>query len=97
VVYRLGLGGSRNQARQLVRHGRPLSGRKTNIPSALVRAGDVVAVRDGSRELEIIKNAVETTGQRQIPAWLNFDLPGMSAQINSLPTRGDIVPRSTSS
>src|SRR5215211_5536655 len=73
VVYRLGLGGSRAQARQLVRHGHfALNGRKTNIPSALVKAGDVISVMEGSRQLELIRGAVEATGQRQIPAWLSF-------------------------
>src|SRR5215213_6037004 len=91
VVYRLGLGGSRAQARQLVRHGHfALNGRKTNIPSALVKAGDVVSVMEGSRELELIRGAVEATGQRQIPAWLSFDAPAMSARVNALPGRAEI-------
>ena len=91
VVYRMGLGGSRAQARQLVRHGHfSLNGRKTDIPSALVKAGDVVAVLEGSRKLELIQGAVEATGQRQIPAWLAFDAPGMSARVNALPTRAEI-------
>jgi small subunit ribosomal protein S4 len=91
VVYRLGLGGSRAQARQLVRHGHfALNGRKCDIPSALVKPGDVVSVREGSRELEVIRNAVEATGQRQIPAWLQFDPATVSARVNALPTRGEI-------
>jgi small subunit ribosomal protein S4 len=91
VVYRLGLAGSRAQARQLVRHGHfTLNGRKLNIPSALVKSGDIAAIRDASRELEVIKAGIETTGQRQIPAWIAWDAGAATARINSLPTRGDI-------
>ena len=74
-----------------MRHGHfSLNGRKTDIPSALVKAGDVVAVLEGSRKLELIQGAVEATGQRQIPAWLAFDAPGMSARVNALPRRAEI-------
>jgi small subunit ribosomal protein S4 len=91
VVYRIGLGGSRSQARQLVRHGHfYVNGRKCNIPSALVKPGDVVAVRERSRALEVIRTAAEGTGQRQMPAWLSFDAQALSARVNSLPQRGDI-------
>ncbi|MBI3972439.1 MAG: 30S ribosomal protein S4 [Chloroflexi bacterium] len=91
VVYRMGLGGSRAQARQLVRHGHfMVNGRKTNIPSALVKPGDKVAVREGSREIEVIRIAAEGTGQRQIPAWLSFDPATLSARINTLPSRNEI-------
>ena len=91
VVYRLGLGGSRSQARQLVRHGHfTVNGRKCNIPSALVRPGDVVAVATPAREMEIIKGALEATGQRQIPGWLSFDPGNASARVNALPMRGEI-------
>jgi len=91
VVYRLGIGGSRAQARQLVRHGHfAVNGRRTNIPSALIKPGDVVSVMEASRAMELIRGAVEATGQRQIPAWLSFDQPGMSARVNALPTRAEI-------
>jgi small subunit ribosomal protein S4 len=91
VIYRLGLAGSRAQARQLVRHGHfTLNGRKLNIPSALVKPGDVAAIKDASRELDVIKAGIETTGQRQIPAWIAWDPGAATARINSLPTRGDI-------
>jgi len=91
VVYRLGLGGSRPQARQLVCHGHfTLNGRKLDIPSALVKPGDVVAIKGSSRELEVVKAGLETTGQRQIPAWLGWDGGAGTARVNSLPNRGDI-------
>jgi|SRR5581483_11104082 small subunit ribosomal protein S4 len=91
VVYRLGLAGSRPQARQLVRHGHfTLNGRKCDIPSALVKPGDVVAVAEHARNLELIRTAAETIGQRQIPPWLSFDPASLSARVNALPTRNDI-------
>jgi small subunit ribosomal protein S4 len=91
VLYRIGLGGSRAQARQFVRHGHvTVNGRKCNIPSALVRPGDVVAVAEGARDQDAVRTAIESTPQRQIPAWLTFDAPALSARINSLPARGDI-------
>jgi len=91
VVYRLGLAGSRPQARQLVRHGHfTLNGRKLNIPSALVKSGDVVAIKDTARNLEVIRAGIETTGQRQIPAWLAWEPATATARVNSLPNRSDI-------
>jgi len=90
-VYRLGLGGSRAQARQLVRHGHfTVNGRKCNIPSALVEPGDMVAVAERARNLEIIRAAAESTGQRQIPVWLAFDAAALAARVNALPTRNEI-------
>jgi small subunit ribosomal protein S4 len=67
-----------------------VNGRKCDIPSALLKPGDVVGVREGSRTLDIIQNAVETTGQRQIPAWLAFDPNAMTARVNTLPARNEI-------
>lgn len=91
VLYRLGLGGSRSQARQFVRHGHvTINGRKCDIPSRIVEAGDVVAVATGSREQEGARTAIESTPQRQIPVWLTFDAPNFSARINALPNRGEI-------
>jgi small subunit ribosomal protein S4 len=91
VVHRIGLGGSRAQARQLVRHGHvTVNGRKCNIPSRLLTPGDMVAVAEGSRDQESVRVAVESTAQRQIPAWLSFDSAAFSARVNALPARGEI-------
>lgn len=91
VLYRIGLGGSRAQARQFVRHGHvTVNGRKCNIPSALVRAGDVVAVAPAAREQDAVRTAMESAPQRQVPAWLSFDQGELSVRVNSLPSRGDI-------
>ncbi len=91
VIYRIGLGGSRAQARQIVRHGHvTVNGRKCDIPSRLVKAGDVVAIAEAARQQDMIKQAIESTGQRQIPAWLSFDGGAFAARINALPNRGEI-------
>jgi len=91
VLYRIGLGGSRAQARQFVRHGHvTVNGRKCNIPSALVRPSDVVAVAESARDQEVVRTAIESTAQRQIPVWLSFDPGAMSVRINTLPNRADV-------
>jgi len=91
VLYRIGLGGSRAQARQFVRHGHvTVNGRKCNIPSALVRPGDIVAVAEGSRDQDAVRTALESAPQRQVPVWLSFDPAALSVRVNSLPSRGDI-------
>lgn len=82
VVYRLGFAESRAHARQLVRHGHfVVNGRKTNIPSFVVRPGDVVAVRPGSRPRNYFKAVVEGLDARGVPGWLNLDVQEMSAQV----------------
>ena len=74
VVYRLGFGVSRAQARQLVSHGHfTVNGRKLNIPSAVLKPGDVVAVAEGSRDIQTLKDNAEASAARSIPAWLEFN------------------------
>jgi len=74
IVYRLGFAVSRNQARQLVSHGHFLvNGKKVDIPSYLLRPGDVVEVREKSRTIEPIKNAVEFNSSREVAPWLEVD------------------------
>ncbi|MDD4169187.1 MAG: 30S ribosomal protein S4 [Desulfotomaculaceae bacterium] len=91
VVYRLGLGASRNEARQLVRHGHfTVNGRKVNIPSFLLRVGDVVAVREKSKESPRVKELMERAADRTPPAWLEFDADQTSARVVAIPTRDQI-------
>ncbi|MCR4398500.1 MAG: 30S ribosomal protein S4 [Firmicutes bacterium] len=91
VVYRLGLGGSRPEARQLVRHGHfQVNGRKVNIPSFLVKEGDVIAVAPGSRDLVKIKGLVENAKSRAVPEWLELDAENMRARVARLPRRDEI-------
>lgn len=91
VVYRLGFADSRRQARQLVRHGHFLvNGRKTDIPSYLVRPGDIIAVRPESRRREYFKVLEETAKNKAVPDWLSRDLETMSGRVLRLPTRDEI-------
>ncbi|NMA51889.1 MAG: 30S ribosomal protein S4 [Peptococcaceae bacterium] len=91
VVYRLGLGSSRNEARQLVRHGHfTVNGRKVNIPSFLVKVGDVVAVRAKSKESPRIKELMERAAEQTVPAWLEYDAEPAIARVVSLPVREQI-------
>ncbi len=91
VVYRLGFASSRAQARQLVRHGHfDVNGRKTNIPSYLVKPGDVVAVRDFSRGNSYFTEVSQVLDESQVPAWLNLDLPNLTGKVLDLPSRDDV-------
>jgi small subunit ribosomal protein S4 len=91
VVFRLGFATSRAQARQLVRHGHfLLNGRKTDIPSCLVKPGDAVVWREGSTKGEYYKTLVQEIEGRTIPGWLALDKQKMAAQIVNLPTGEDI-------
>ncbi len=91
IVYSLGFAASRAQARQLVRHGHvALDGKKATIPSLQVKAGQTVAVREGSRKNELIRASVETARGRGVPDWLELDAENFSGRVNSLPTREDI-------
>ncbi|HNT74824.1 MAG TPA: 30S ribosomal protein S4 [Anaerolineae bacterium] len=91
VVYRLGLADSRSQARQLVSHGHfTVNGRKTDVPSLLVRPSDVVCVRPESRRDKYFKERRELLGKRQVPAWLSFDEETLDARVLAFPTRPEI-------
>ncbi len=91
VIYRLGLGTSRAQARQLVRHGHFLvNGRKVDVPSYSVKAGDTITVRTTSAQNASIVHAMEEVKGRGIPEWLMFDAGQLTGRIQSLPTRQQI-------
>ena len=92
VVYRLGFANSRNQARQLVRHGHiTLNGHRCDIPSAHVKVGDVVAVREKSREVAFIKAALEAVARRGVPEWLELDAENFSGTVKALPSREELT------
>ena len=92
VVYRMGFADSRSQARQLVRHGHMrVNGRKVNIPSFLIKQGDVVEPREKSRNTDIIRDSMEHLSQKQIPEWLHVDAHEMRGVVQVLPTREDIT------
>ena len=91
VVYRIGFASSRAEARQLVRHNHfTLNGQKGNIPSILLKAGDVVAVADKSKTSDKIKSVIEANSSRPVPKWLDVNAEKMEARIVELPNREDI-------
>ncbi len=91
VIYRLGLATSRPQARQMVRHGHFLiNGRKVDVPSYSLRAGDVVTVRATSAQNASIQHAMEEVKGRGIPPWLEFNPDQLTGRVASLPTREQI-------
>jgi small subunit ribosomal protein S4 len=88
VLYRLGLGTSRPQARQLISHGHfEVNGRKTNIPSFLVSPGDVIAVRDSSKKNTYFKEVARNLDRGRVPDWLELDPESLSGRVVSTPTR----------
>ncbi len=91
VVYRLGFAASRAEARQLVTQGHfTVNGRKVNIPSYLVKPGQVIAIKEGSRQLEKIKGIVEANSSRPVPQWLDLDRAKQEAKVVALANREDI-------
>ena len=91
VVYRLGLAMSRAEARQLVRHAHfSVNGKKVNIPSYLVKDGDVIAVRENSRSSDKIKAVIEANASKPMPGWLEFNASAYEGKLVAMPTRADI-------
>src|ERR1700730_16644822 len=92
VVYRMGLGTSRAQSRQLVRHGHfSVNGRKVNIPSFQVRPTDTVEVRDGSKENPTILSARDATAHQPTPSWLEIDRETLKGRVLAQPKREELV------
>lgn len=91
VVYRLGFANSRNQARQLVRHGLfTLNGHKVNIPSIQLRVGDSVEIPEKNRQVKIFADVQETIGRRGTPNWLEADYDAFKGTVKAMPQREDI-------
>ena len=91
VVYRLKFADSRAQARQLVRHGHlDVNGSKTDIPSFLVKPGDVISVRELSRQKADFKEMPQVLDGGQVPAWLSLDAAGLTGTVVATPSRDDI-------
>ena len=92
VIYRMGFGTSRAQARQVVSHGHiDVNGRKCNIPSAMIKVGDVVSVRENSKNNATILAARDATAHAPAPNWIDVDREGLKGRIQSLPKREDLV------
>ncbi|MEG3072574.1 MAG: 30S ribosomal protein S4 [Peptococcaceae bacterium] len=91
IVYRIGLGSSRSEARQLVLHGHFLvNGRKVNIPSYLIKVGDVITVRDKSKGSPKFKELIERASDHTPPAWLEYEAEQVQARVVDFPTRDQI-------
>ena len=92
VIYRLGFANSRSQARQLVRHNLILvNGNKVNLPSYLVRKGDLIQATMKGRNLPLIKDAMEAVARRGTPAWLEFNKDEAKGRVSMFPSREDIT------
>lgn len=91
VVYRLGLGRTRKEARQIVRHNLiRVNGKKVNIPSYQVKVGDVIEVKENKKDLQRFKDVLAVTGSRVVPAWLNADVENLKGNVVTMPSRDQL-------
>lgn len=92
VAYRLGFAASRTESRQLVRHGHfTINGRKVNIPSIQLKSGDVIELREKSRKIASVNDALESVVRRGIPQWLELDRDAFKGTLKGMPVREDIT------
>ena len=88
VVFRLGFARTRREARQIVDHKQVLvNGKHVNIPSYLIKAGDVIEIKEGKKSSQRYKDIVEVTGGRLVPEWLESDIENLKGTVKELPTR----------
>ena len=88
AVYRLGLGRTRKEARQIVRHNLiRVNGKKVNIPSYQIKVGDVIEVKEDKKGLQRFKDVLEVTGSRVVPAWLSADVENLKGSVVTMPSR----------
>ena len=91
IVYRAGFADSRNQARQFVRHNHfTVNGKKANIPSMELKVGDVIQLKEKSKDSALIKAIVDNMGSKTAPAWLTVDTNNLTATVDRLPSKEDI-------
>lgn len=92
VVYRLGFVNSRAQGRQLAKHNHfTVNGKKVNIPSFLIKIGDVVAVKETSRNLNAIAESLEASVRRGVPQWLELEKENLKGVVKAMPVREDLT------
>lgn len=92
VVYRLGFAGSRDQARQLIRHNHfQIGGKKVNIPSYQVKPGDIVTLKEKSRKNALITENLEGVARRGVPSWLELDKGNFQGTVKAMPNRDEIT------
>ena len=88
VVFRMNFARTRREARQIVDHKHVLvNGKQVNIPSYLIKAGDVIEIREKSKSLQRYKDIIEVTGGRLVPEWMDVDMENFKGTIKNLPTR----------
>lgn len=88
VVYRLGYGRTRKEARQIVRHNLvTVNGKKANIPSITLKVGDVIEIKESKKDLQRFKDVLDVTSSRIVPEWLSADHDNLKGSINALPKR----------
>ena len=88
VVFRMGFARTRREARQIVDHKQVLvNGKQVNIPSYLIKAGDVIEIKEGKKSSQRYKDIVEVTGGRLVPEWLESDIENLKGTVKELPTR----------
>lgn len=91
AVYRLGLGRTRKEARQIVRHNLiTVNGKKVNIPSYQIKVGDVIEVKESKKDLQRFKDVLEVTSSRIVPAWLSADQDALKGSVLTLPARDQL-------
>ena len=91
VVFRMGFARTRREARQIVGHKHVLvNGKQINVPSYLIKAGDVIEIREKSKSLQRYKDIVEVTAGRLVPEWIDADIEGLKGTVKALPTREQI-------
>lgn len=91
VAFRLGFASSRRQARQIVRHGHvTVNGRKVNIPSYQVNAGDEIALRDAAKKFTVVEQAIQLAQANPVPAWLEVNFETLTGRVLTLPARKDV-------
>lgn len=92
IIYRMGFAGSRNQARQLIRHSHfTINQKKVNIPSYQVKVGEVIEIKEKSRKVPLFMEAMETVVRRGIPTWIELDKDHFRGTLKALPTREDLT------
>ena len=92
MVYRMGFARTRREARQLVHHGHfRVNGKRLNVPSAVLRVGDVVQVRERSRKMASLADSLDAVERRGLPAWIELDRKEMKATVKAFPSREDIT------
>jgi len=92
VVYRLGFVNSRTQGRHFVRHSHFLvNGKKVNIPSYLIKVGDIISIREKSRNIQAIGDALDAVVRRGVPQWLDLEKENLKGSVKALPVREDLT------